>query len=34
MKWVAEAIDGLIDAKQFGGNSGTSTTYVLVEMVY
>ena len=31
MKWVDETIEGEIDAKQFGGISGTSTTDVLVE---
>ena len=34
MKWVEEAIGGEIDAKQFEGLSGTSTTEVLVEMVH
>jgi len=34
MKWVDEATGGLIEAKQFGGSSGTSTADVLVEMVY
>ena len=34
MKWVDETIEGEIDAKQFGGISGTSTTDVLVELVH
>ena len=34
MKWVDETIEGEIDAKQFGGICGTSTTDVLVEMVH
>ena len=34
MKWVDETIDGEIDAKQFGGISGTFTTDVLVELVH
>ena len=34
MKWVDERIEGEIDAKQFGGISGTSTTDVLVELVH
>ena len=34
MKWVDETIEGDIDAKQFGGIRGTSTTYVLVELVH
>ena len=34
MKWVDETIEGAIDAKQFGGISGTSTTDVLVELVH
>ena len=34
MKWIDEKIDGKIDNKQFGGISGTSTTDVLLEMVY
>ena len=34
MKWVNETIEGEIDAKQFGGISGTSTTDVLVELVH
>ena len=33
MKWVDETIEGEIDAKQFGGISGTSTTDVLVDLV-
>ena len=31
MKWVDERIEREIDAKQFGGIDGTSTTDVLVE---
>ncbi len=32
MKWVDETIEGdIFDAKQFGGNCGTSITDVLVE---
>ena len=34
MKWVDETFEGEIDAKQFGGISGTYTTDVLVELVY
>ena len=34
MKWVDETIEGEIDAKQFGGITGMSTTYVLVELVH
>ena len=34
MKWVDETIEGEIDAKQFGGIAGTSTTDVLVELVH
>ena len=34
IKWVDETIEGEIDAKQFGGISGTSTTDVLVELVH
>ena len=34
MKWVDETSEGEIDAKQFGGISGTSTTDVLVELVH
>ena len=34
MKWVDETVEGEIDAKQFGGISGTSTTDVLVELVH
>ena len=34
MKWVDETTEGEIDAKQFGGISGTSTTGVLVELVH
>ena len=34
MKWVDETIEGEIDAMQFGGISGTSTTDVLVELVH
>ena len=34
MKWVNETIEGEIDAKQFGGISGTSTIDVLVELVH
>lgn len=34
MKWVDDTIEGEIDAKQFGGISGTSTTDVLVEMIH
>ena len=34
MKWVDKTIEGEIDAKQFGGISGTSTTDVLVELVH
>ena len=34
MKWVDETIEGEIDAKQFGGISGTSTTDVLAELVH
>ncbi|KAK2189426.1 hypothetical protein NP493_107g07014 [Ridgeia piscesae] len=34
MKWVDETIEAEIDAKQFGGISGTSTTDVLVELVH
>ncbi|KAK2184427.1 hypothetical protein NP493_266g01005 [Ridgeia piscesae] len=33
MKWVDETLEGEIDAKQFGGISGTSTTDVLVDLV-
>ena len=33
MKWVDETIEGEIDAKQFGGISGTSTADVLVELI-
>ena len=34
MKWVDDAIEGEIGAKQFGGISGTLTTDVLVEVVH
>jgi len=34
MKWVDETIVVEIDAKQFGGIIGTSTTDVLVELVH
>ena len=34
MKWMDEAIEDEIDVTQFGGISGTSTTYILVEMVH
>ena len=34
MTRLDEAIKGEIDVKQFGGISGSSTTYVLVEMVH
>ena len=34
IKWLDETIEGEIDAKQFGGISGTSTTNVLVELVH
>ena len=34
VKWVDEAIQGGIDATQFGGISGSSTTHVHVEMVH
>ena len=34
MKWVDQTIEGEIDAKQFGGINGTSTTDVLVELVH
>ena len=34
MKWVDEAIEGEIGAKQFGGISGTSTTDVFVEVIH
>ena len=34
IKWVDETIEGEIDAKQFGGIRGTSTTYILVELVH
>ncbi|KAK2183531.1 hypothetical protein NP493_308g03120 [Ridgeia piscesae] len=34
IKWVDKTIEGEIDAKQFGGISGTSTTDVLVELVH
>ena len=34
IKWADETIEGEIDAKQFGGISGTSTTDVLVELVH
>ncbi len=33
MLLIDEKMDGNIDNKQFGGISGTSTTYVLLEMV-
>ena len=34
IKWVYDRIDGELDSKQFGGIGGTSTTYVLVEMMH
>ena len=34
MKWADEAIEGEIDARQFRGISGTSTTDALVEMIH
>ena len=34
MKRVAEAIEGEIDARRFGGISEISTTYIFVEMVH
>ena len=34
MKWVDETIEGGIDAKHFGGISGTSSTDVLVDLVH
>ena len=34
MKWMDDTIEGEIDAKQFGGISGTSTTDVFVELVH
>ena len=34
MKWVDRTIEGEIGAKQFGGISGTFTTYVFVEVIH